>query len=239
MLLIARRNETSSHLAINRIYYCKMINAKLEHELIFGAIDRENRWRRIAYITSAFGFFGCLLAGIVAVSVQQPAPELVPYDIRNGVVLQNVKVGSISTTQKEMIVESMIYSYVNDRETYDFFDNDIRIESVKSRSTSEALRSLIALWDSRSPDYLPSQYSNKDRIDVAVLGINLLPDNRAQIDIRKRLISVDGIKDGSFRVMMEYQLNPKRLDNLESVWKNPFGFVATNYRVVPLQYRQD
>lgn len=216
----------------------RKIGAVLEDELIFGAVDRERRWRKIAYIALSFGIIGCLLAGIIAVTVDKPAPVLVPFDIRTGVTLPNVQVNSISTTQKDAIIESMIYSYVSDRETYNIFDNDLRIESVKARSTDLALKSLISLWDSSSRDYLPGQYSDKARIDVAVSSISLLSDNRAQVRLRKRLTSSDGIKDNAFLVTLEYELTPSRQASLEAVWKNPFGFVVKNYRVVTQQYEQ-
>lgn len=216
----------------------RKIGAVLEDELIFGAVDRERRWRKIAYIALSFGIIGCLLAGIIAITVDKPAPVLVPFDIRTGVTLPNVQVNSISTTQKDAIIESMIYSYVSDRETYNIFDNDLRIESVKARSTDLALKSLISLWDSSSRDYLPGQYSDKARIDVAVSSISLLSDNRAQVRLRKRLTSSDGIKDNAFLVTLEYELTPSRQASLEAVWKNPFGFVVKNYRVVTQQYEQ-
>lgn len=216
----------------------RKIGAILEDELIFGAVDRERRWRRIAYIASSFGISGCLLAGIVAVMVDKPAPVLVPFDVRTGITLPNVHVGSISTTQKDAIIEAMIYSYVNDRETYNAFDNDLRIGDVKARSTDAALKSLIGLWDGSSPNYLPSQYSDKARIDVAISSITLLSDNRAQVRLRKRLTSQDGIKDNAFLVTLEYELTPSKKASLEAVWKNPFGFIVKNYRVVTQQYEQ-
>lgn len=216
----------------------RKVGAILEEELLFGAFDRERRWRRIAYFASTFGITGCLLAGIIAVKVDKPAPELVPYDIRTGAVLPNVKVGSISTTQKDAIIESLIYSYVSDRETYNSFDNDLRIESVKSRSTDGALKSLIALWDGSSPQYLPRQYAGKSQIDVAISSITLLSDSRAQVRLRKRLTSMDGNSDGSFLVTLEYATTPEKQDNLEAVWKNPFGFIVKNYRVVTQQHEQ-
>ncbi|QWK80884.1 type IV secretion system protein [Ochrobactrum sp. BTU1] len=216
----------------------RKIGAILEYELIFGAVDRERRWRKIAYFASGFGVTGCLLAGIVAVAVDKPAPALVPFDVRTGVALPNVNVGSISITQKDAIIESMIYSYVSDRETYNIFDNDLRIETVKTRSTGLALKSLIGLWDGSSPDYLARQYSDKARIDVAISSIALLSDNRAQVRLRKRLTSTDGMKDNAFLVTLEYELTPSKQASLEAVWKNPFGFVVKNYRVVTQQYEQ-
>ncbi|MGW6780935.1 VirB8/TrbF family protein [Brucella pseudogrignonensis] len=216
----------------------RKIGAVLEEELIFGALDRERRWRKIAYSACGFGVVGCLLAGLVAVSFDKPAPVLVPFDIRSGVTLPNVHVGTISATQKDVIIESMIYSYVNDRETYNIFDNDLRIGSVKSRSTDLALISLIGLWDGSSPDYLPGQYSDKARIDVAISSITLLSDNRAQVQLRKRLTSSDGIQENAFQVTLEYVLAPSRQASLDVVWKNPFGFVVKNYRVVAQQYEK-
>ncbi|WP_079212793.1 type IV secretion system protein [Brucella pituitosa] len=214
----------------------RKIGAVLEEELIFGALDRERRWRRIAYIASIFGFSGCLLAGVVATSVDKPAPVLVPFDIRNGLPLPNVQISSFSTQHKEAIIESMIYSYVSDRETYHVFDNDLRIETVKARSTGLALKTLISLWDSFSGDYLPRQYRDNARIDVAISSITLLSENRAQVRLLKRLTTTDGIKDNAFLVTLEYELTPSKKKSLEAVWKNPFGFVVKNYRVVLQQY---
>lgn len=215
------------------------IGSRLEEELIYGAMDRENRWRRIAYIGAFFGIAGCLMAGAVAVAVDKPAPVLVPYDVRNGAVLPEVNVSAISTKQQDAIIESMIYSYVTDRETYNIFDNDIRINAVRNRSTGVGLRELMRYWDSSNADYLPAQYGDKARIDVAISNINLMSDNRAQVRLQKRLTTSDGITDGVFLVTLEYDLVPARQSSLEAVWKNPFGFMVTNYRIVSNQYERN
>lgn len=216
----------------------KRVGTSLENELVFGAHVREQRSRYFGYIGFIFGVIGCLSAAVVAVCVQKPAPQLVPFDVRNGVALPDVKVNSISVTQKDAIVQSLIYSYVGDREEYDFFDNDLRAPSVEARSMSQALLSYRNLWSRDSSDYLPKLYGDKARIDIVISSIVLQPGNRALVHIRKRLTSGSSITDGSFMVTLGYNLQPAKQDKLDEVWKNPFGFFVTDYRVVAQQYEQ-
>lgn len=54
------------------------VNKTLENELLFGAMDREKRAWTISYFSMAFGAAACLMAGYVAVSVQNLHLNLFP-----------------------------------------------------------------------------------------------------------------------------------------------------------------
>lgn len=209
----------------------------LEEEMIYGARSRESQWRKIAFISMGFGAIGCILAGITAVTVNKPPPVLVPFDPTTGTALPDVKLGNITMQEKDAVLQSLIYNYVQDRETYNQLDNDLRIESVIDRSVGPARASVIALWDSANPNYPPKVYGDNARIDVAVVSISSISNQRAQARITKRLISPDGISEGTFVVTLAYEFEPSDLRDLQDIWSNPFGFKVKDYRVVSERYK--
>ncbi|TPW27065.1 type IV secretion system protein [Martelella alba] len=209
----------------------------LEEELIFGARDREARWRKIALVSLTFGAAGCLLAGVEALVIDKPPPVLVPFDPATGVALPQARVGTIGMHEKEAVLQSLIHAYVHDRETYNQLDNDLRIKSVIDRSTGEALTSLNGLWDAANPNYPPSVYGSHARIDVAIASITQISNQRAQARITKRLTSPDGVSEGTFVVTLAYDFEPSTLRDLQDIWNNPFGFKVKDYRVVAERFK--
>ncbi|MCY1741006.1 virB8 family protein [Ensifer sp. SL37] len=210
----------------------------LEEELIFGARDREARWRKIAFVSMGFGAAGSILAGVTALVVDKPAPALIPFDPSTGSALPMANVGTISMAEKEAVMQSLVYAYVRDRESYNQLDNDLRIESVFARSTGQAQRSLQGLWDASNPEYPPTVYGANARIDVAVSSIANIGNNRAQARITKRLTTSEGMTEGTFIVTLAYAYDPSTLRNLDGVWANPFGFTVGEYTVAAERYRE-
>ena len=134
-------------------------------------------------------------------------------------------------------MQSLVYAYVRDRETYNQLDNDLRIEGVFARSTGQAARSLQDLWNEQSPEFPPKVYGESARIDVAVSSISDIGNNRAQARITKRLTTIDGMTEGTFVVTLAYEYDPSTLRSLDGVWSNPFGFTVSEYTVAAERFR--
>lgn len=213
------------------------VKAVLEEELIFGARDREALWRKIAFAASGFGVAGCLLAGIMAVSLDKPPPVLVPFDPTTGHALPNVSVGTISVTEQEAVVQSLIYAYVRDRESYNQLDNDLRIEGVFARSKDQARLSLQQLWNPENPENPNRAYGQNARMDVQILSISNIGQNRAQARVTKRLTTADGVTEGTFRITLAYDFSPSTVRDLAGVWENPFGFTVNQYSVAAERFQ--
>lgn len=212
--------------------------AVLEEELIFGARDREALWRRIAFVGAGFGALGCVLAAAMALMVDKPPPVLIPFDPATGTALPMANVGTISVKEQDAVVQSLIFAYVRDRETYNQLDNDVRIETVFSRSVGRARASLQELWSAENPDYPPTAYGDQARLDVQVSSISDIGGNRAQARITKRLTTPEGMTEGTFIVTLAYQFDAATLRDLNGVWSNPFGFQVSEYSVAAERFSQ-
>lgn len=210
-----------------------------EEELIYGAREEAAMWKRIAFVCAGFGATGCLAAALVALFIDKPPPALVPFDPTTGTALPMANVGTISLAEREAVMQSLVFAYVRDRESYNQLDNDLRIESVFARSTGQAARSLQQLWNEQSPNFPPKVYGENSRLDVAVSSIADIGNNRAQARITKRLTTVDGMTEGTFVVTLAYDYDPSSLRSLDGVWTNPFGFTVSEYSVAAERFREE
>ncbi len=210
----------------------------IEEELIFGARQREKQWKTIALTSGAFGFVGCLAAAALALFQKTPPPALVPFDPVSGLALPMANVGTITITDQNAVAASMVYAYVRDRETYNQLDNDQRISTVRDRSEGNARRSLIELWSANNENYPPEVYGNDSRMDVEVISVTPITNNRSQARIVKRLITPKGVTEGVFLVTIAYSFKPQELRQLEELWRNPFGFTVREYSVTAERYQQ-
>ena len=203
----------------------------VEEELIYGARRRERLWQVLGLAGLVFGVVGCLSAAAVAVLDTDPPPVIVPYDPKTGMALPNAAVEASSITANEAVIESLVYRYVTDRETYNQLDNDVRIRAILDQSDGAAEASLRRLWNSANPDYPPSVYGPSARLEVEVLSIVRIGSNRAQARIRKRLTSQQGSQIGFFTATLLYEWRPTELRRIDDVWSNPFGFTVTEYAI--------
>lgn len=203
----------------------------VEEELIYGARRRERLWQMLGLGGAVFGVLGCLSAAAVAVLDVDPPPVVVPYDPETGLALPNASVDATTVTANEAIVESLVFRYVTDRETYNQVDNDLRVRSVLERSGGAAETSLRELWDSGNAAYPPSVYGPSARLDVEVLSISRIGRNRASVRLRKRLSSPQGVQDGFFTATLLFAFRPERRRRIDDVWANPFGFTVTEYAI--------
>ena len=201
-------------------------------ELIYGALRRESQWKVLGLTGMGFGAVMAVGMMMLALSHETPPPALVPFDPATGMAVPSANVTTISLNEQEAVKASMIYAYVRDRETYnDRLDNDVRVLSVLKRSTGDAAASMQALWSRENPNYPPKKYGDKARMDVDVVSITPITNNRAQVRINKRLRDQNGETSGSFTVTLAYDFVPAEQRELSDVWANPFGFKVSEYAI--------
>lgn len=203
----------------------------VEEELIYGARRREQLWQKLALSGLVFGIVGCLSAAAVAILDVDPDPIVVPYNPETGMALPNASVGAVRVTENEAIIESVVFRYVTDRETYNQLDNDLRVRSILERSDRAAEASMRSLWDSANPNYPPEVYGDAGRLDVEILSINRIGVNRAQVRMRKRLTSPQGVQAGLFTATLLFEFRPEERRSIDDVWSNPFGFTVIEYAI--------
>jgi len=203
----------------------------IEEELIYGARRREQFWQKLGLSGLAFGAIGCLAAAAVAILDVDPEPVVVPYDPETGMALPNASVGAVRVTENQAVIEAVVFRYVTDRETYNQLDNDLRVRSILERSDRASEASMRALWDSANPNYPPTVYGQNSRLDVEILSINRIGPNRAQVRMRKRLTSPQGVQAGLFTATLLFEFRPEERRSIDDVWSNPFGFTVIEYAI--------
>ena len=205
--------------------------AIIEEELVYGALRRERLWQRLGLLGLIFGILGCLSAAAVAILDVDPPPVVVPYDPATGFALPEASVGATTVTENRAIIEAEVFRYVTDREVYNQLDNDVRIRSVLHRSDRAAQASLRQIWNSANADYPPTVYGPNARLDVEILSINLISNNRATVRLRKRLTSLQGVQAGLFTATLLFEFRPEESRSIDQVWTNPFGFTVVEYSI--------
>ncbi|RRH71079.1 virB8 family protein [Falsigemmobacter faecalis] len=203
----------------------------VEEELICGALRREGQWRLMGIIGAGFGVTGCLAAAAVALMVDAPPPLIVPYDPATGLALPRATVEAVHLSERPAVTEAQIYRYIHDRESYNQLDNDLRVRRVLTQSDGQAGAGMRALWTSGQPDYPPSRYGAGAEMSVEIASISLIGTNRAQVRLRKKLISPQSNQTGQFTATLMFAFRPEAPRDLDQVWQNPFGFTVTQYAI--------
>ncbi len=203
----------------------------IEEELVYGALRRERLWQRLGLIGLIFGTLGCLSAAAVAILDVDPPPVVVPYDPETGFALPEASVGATSVTSNQAVIEAEVFRYVTDREVYNQLDNDLRIRSVLRRSDGAAESGLRQIWNSANENYPPTVYGPSARLDVEILSINRIGNNRATVRLRKRLTSINGVQTGLFTATLLFEFRPETRRSIDEVWTNPFGFTVLEYSI--------
>ena len=208
------------------------MNELIEEELIYGARRRERVWKAVAGVASLFGVMGCLSAAAVAVLDVDAPPALVPYDPDTGLALPEATVQAVTLAERPAVIQAQVFRYIVDRETYNQLDNDVRVRRVMAASEDGAADAMRALWTSGQDTYPPDVYGENARIEVEVLSITLITNNRAQVRLRKRLTSPDGVTVGLFTATLLFGFAPEDSRSIDEVWGNPLGFVVREYAIV-------
>lgn len=207
------------------------VKSFLEEEMAFGIRKRE----RIAWIVASGGVATGLL-GVAAVVLMLPLKQTEAYlaivDKDTGVAERVVSVEKAGVDQAEGIKQSLLYSYVIDRETFDGRDNDDRILKVYSRSEDGARRSLVALWAEGSENYPPKVYGASAKATVAITSITPITETTYQVRYTKTLArDADPERIGKFYATVTFRFAPSQQSAISLVWENPTGFIVTDYRV--------
>lgn len=203
----------------------------LEEELVFGALRRERVWKRLGIGGAVFGVIGCLSAAAIGMLSVPTPPVVIPIDAETGMALPEAHVRVVTLAERPAVIESNIFRYVIDRETYNQLDNDVRITRALGQSTGSAAASLRELWTSGHDAYPPTAYGAQAQMDVEILSIALISNNRAQVRLRKRLTTSRGITTGMFTATLMFEFAPERARSIDAVWENPFGFQVREYAI--------
>lgn len=207
------------------------IDTIVEEELVYGALRREETWRKIGIGGAVFGVMGCLSAAAVALLIETPPPVVVPFDPATGLALPNAAVQTVTLAERPAVIEAQIYRYITDRETYNQLDNDLRVRRVLAQSKGAAEASMRATWTSGQESYPPTRYGAGAEMAVEIASITLIGENRAQVRLRKRLTGPQGLQDGAFTATLMFEFHPEIPRVLDEVWQNPFGFTVTQYAI--------
>lgn len=184
----------------------------------------------IAILTSA-----CAAALAIAIAIMMPLKTTEAYlglvDQETGDILRAYQVDAASVTEREAVIESWIYTYVIDRETYDIHDQQRRLERIVDRSAGTARADFIELWSPGSPRYIRNVLPRDARVFVTISSITLLDEDTAQVRLQKRI--VEGQREGtsSYIATLSYRFKPITPAPDKLIWENPFGFQVTNYRL--------
>lgn len=202
-----------------------------EDEVFFRLRSQRNRWMIVAIVALVLAVVA-MGAVVSLLPLKEIRPYVVMVDKTTGAAEKIVQVRPVNLSEQEAVRQAELVSYVSDRETYDIADNETRVPDVLTRSQDQARSSLVALWTRGSPNYPPDIYSTKSRLRVTVVSITLLTEETAQVRFRKTL-ETEGEKpvERDFVATVGFSFQPRIERNLQAVWKNPLGFVVTNYRI--------
>lgn len=202
-----------------------------EDEVFFQLRSQRNRWMIVAVLALIMAVVA-MGAVVALLPLKEVKPFVVMVDRTTGAAEKIVQVRPVSLGEQEAVRQAELVSYVTDRETYDIADNKERIPDVLTRSKDQARSSLVALWTKGSENYPPDIYTTRSRLLVKIVSIALLNEGTAQVRFRKTL-ETEGERpvERDFVATVGFVFEPRVERNLEDVWKNPLGFIVTNYRV--------
>ena len=201
-------------------------------DLVQAPLRRERR----AYMVAAAGLV-VGLAGLGSAMALLPLKEVqthvVVVDQATGEMDRVVQVEALTLDEEDAVVQALLVSYVDDRETYDLADGDARINAVLDRSDGDAARTLRTLWSPGHDDYPLDVYGPDARIDVRVRTVTPIEPGVAQVRFTRTLRNEGDDREvtQASTATVAYEFRPGVERTLEGVWANPLGFVVTGYRV--------
>lgn len=200
-------------------------------ETLLGMRQREKRAWAVAICGLVIGALG-MGVGAFGISKNETQAYLAIVDKDTGVVERGVSVDRASVDQQQAVVESLIYSYVQDRETFDVDDNEYRILSVFQRSALNVRNPLERLWTPGHANYPPELYGVDGTVRVAISNVVMIDDDTAQVRFTKTLSNPNTpTQEGEFVATVTFVFNPSTVANNLLLWQNPFGFQVVGYRV--------
>ena len=203
----------------------------LENELIFGVRRRERMAWAVAIGGVLLGLGGVAVAGMT-LPLKETQAFVTIVDKDTGLAERAVRVEAAGIEHGAAVEQSLLYTYVKNRETYDQADNEARILRVYRMSETRVQAALKAQWDKANPNYPPLIYGASGKVIVDVLSITPVAENTAQVRFTKRLEKPsEPDRIGKFYATVRYAFEPTTASAVELVWENPFGFTVTDYRV--------
>lgn len=203
----------------------------LENELIFGVRRRERLAWAVAIGGVLIGLGGLAVAGM-ALPLKETQAFLTIVDKDTGIASRAVQVEAAGIEQSAAVEQSLLYTYVKSRETYDQADNEARLLHAYNMSSPRMREALRAQWDKDNPDYPPLIYGAGGKVIVEVLSVTPVGSGTAQVRFTKRLKKAgEPDRVGKFYATISYEFRPSKASAVELVWQNPFGFTVTDYRV--------
>lgn len=200
-------------------------------ETILGLRQREKRAWAVAVIGLVAGLAG-VGVGAYGLAKNETQAYLAIVDRDTGIAERAVTVQRASVDQQRAVVESLIYGYVRDRETYDVDDNEYRILSVFKRSALNVRRPLEQKWTPGHSNYPPELYGSDGKVEVSISNVVMIDDDTAQVRFTKTFRRPNSpTQTGDFVATVTYVFNPSTVDNNLLLWQNPFGFQVVGYRV--------
>ena len=202
-----------------------------QDEVFFGLQRRVKLFGWLAMLAMALALCA-MLALVIVLPLKEIRPYVVMVDRATGESELVVSTLPGALTERDAVRQAELVRYVTERETYDNADNATRIPQVLVTSEGQAADSLKALWNSAAPRYPPAVYGANTLIRVRIRSITVLDDTTAQVRFT-RALEEPGMHpvERAFVATVGFAFRPRTERTLEAVWKNPLGFVVTNYRV--------
>lgn len=189
-------------------------------------------WRVAAATTGLSVLLGAAI--IVMMPLKHTEVFTVLVDKATGQAERLIQVKPTGIDDEKAMKESLLVSYVTDRESYIVAGIQQRLESVQRRSSGAAETSLRRLWtdNSDNPNYPPTVYGAGAEVTVVVKAINFLNPDVAQVRFEKTLRRKnDKPVTRKFIATIGFEFKPEKVRALSLVWENPLGFKVTTYQV--------
>jgi type IV secretion system protein VirB8 len=205
---------------------------EFQADMVLGPRRRERFGYLIGAIGAAIGLCGIVTAASLF-PLKTTETVVVVVDKTTGDMDRVVTMEPLQMGERDALIQAQLVAYVDDRETYDLTDSELRINAVLDRSTSDAERTLRSLWASTNAEYPPKVYGQNSKIDVTIKRVNLIGRDVAQVSFTRTLreARTDATVTRSYVATVGYTFAPERERRLEMVWANPLGFSVQNYRV--------
>ena len=201
-------------------------------DLVQAPLRRERR----AYAVAAMGLLvgvGGLASAMALLPLKEVQTHVVVVDQATGDMDRIARVETLTLDEEDAVIQALLVSYVDDRETYDLADSGARINAVLDRSAGDAARTLRDLWTRGSDNYPIKVYGRDARIDVVIKTVAQIEPGVAQLRFTRTLRRDrdDRTVTRAYTATVAYEFRPGVERTLEGVWANPLGFVVTGYRV--------
>lgn len=208
-----------------------------EHGFDTDVIMAPRRSEKRAWIVAGVST-GITVVMALSIAVMMPLKETevftVLVDRDTGTAERIMQVEPTGIDDEQAVKESLLVSYLSDRESFIMAGIQQRLESVQRRSEGAARRSLMQLWsnDSENGNYPPRLYGEGAEVTVRVKTITFLEPDVAQVRYEKTLrMPRRETVTRPFVAVIGFDFKPREERSLERVWENPLGFTVTTFNV--------